>query len=95
MRCPMSVVVPPTSTTMASSSPDRNAAPRMLFVGLEENEYTGNASAWAASMTVPSFCVRYSGASMPEAATASVNARVVRLANEARRLVGAALVQLL
>ena len=37
----MSVVVPPTSTTMASSSPDRNAAPRMLFVGLEENEYTG------------------------------------------------------
>ena len=34
-RLPTSVVVPPTSTTSASSSPDRNAAPRMQLVGPE------------------------------------------------------------
>ena len=38
LRCPTSVVVPPTSTTMASPSPERWAAPRMLFVGPDENE---------------------------------------------------------
>ena len=32
-RLPTSVVVPPTSTTSASRRPERNAAPRMLFVG--------------------------------------------------------------
>ena len=31
----MSVVVPPTSMTIASASPDRKAAPRMLLVGPE------------------------------------------------------------
>ena len=41
----MSVVVPPTSTTIASLSPERWAAPLMLFVGPEENEYTGKDSA--------------------------------------------------
>ena len=34
----MSVVVPPTSITMASLSPERKAAPRMLLVGPEEKE---------------------------------------------------------
>ena len=34
----MSVVVPPMSTTMASLSPDRYAAPRMLLVGPDEKE---------------------------------------------------------
>ncbi len=37
-RWPTSVVVPPTSTTIASRSPDRKAAPRMLFVGPDEKE---------------------------------------------------------
>jgi hypothetical protein len=37
-RLPMSVVVPPTSTTRASSRLDRNAAPRMELVGPEANE---------------------------------------------------------
>ena len=57
-RLPMSVVVPPTSMTIASLSPERNAAPRMLLVGPDAKLYTGKASAVAASITVPSFWVR-------------------------------------
>ena len=55
---PISVEVPPTSTTIASASPDRNAAPRIELVGPEAKVMTGSAVAAAASMTVPSFCVR-------------------------------------
>ena len=62
LRWPTSVVVPPTSTTMASWRPDRYAAPLMLLVGPDENEYTGNTSAKSARITVPSFWVRYRGA---------------------------------
>ena len=54
----MSVVVPPTSTTIASSRPDRNAAPRIELVGPEAKQYTGNRRAMPARMTVPSFWVR-------------------------------------
>ena len=39
---PTSVDVPPISTTMASLLLDKNAAPRMLLVGPEENVKTGN-----------------------------------------------------
>ena len=66
----MSVVVPPTSTTMASSRPERKAAPRIELVGPEAKLYTGKRSATSARITVPSFWVRYSGASMPLAARA-------------------------
>ena len=38
---PTSAVVPPMSTTAQSSSPDRNAAPRIEFVGPEANVATG------------------------------------------------------
>ena len=40
-RMPTSVVVPPTSTTAHSSRPERNAAPRIEFVGPEANVATG------------------------------------------------------
>ena len=46
------------STTIASATPDRNAAPRMELVGPEAKVNTGNFSAKAASISVPSFCVR-------------------------------------
>jgi hypothetical protein len=38
---PMSVVVPPTSITIASWMPVRNAAPLILLVGPEPNVSTG------------------------------------------------------
>jgi hypothetical protein len=38
---PTSVVVPPMSITAQASNPDRNAPPRMEFVGPEENVATG------------------------------------------------------
>ncbi len=76
----MSVVVPPTSTTMASLSPERYAAPRMLFVGPEEIDHTGKASAESARVTVPSFRVRYRGAWMPLSASAAKKAFTVRRA---------------
>ena len=41
LSTPMSVVVPPMSTTSPSSRPERNPAPRMLFVGPEANVSTG------------------------------------------------------
>jgi hypothetical protein len=40
-RMPTSVVVPPTSTTMASRSPERKAAPRRELVGPEAMVNTG------------------------------------------------------
>ena len=42
---PMSVVVPPTSITIASCMPVRKAAPRMLFVGPDPNVSTGTSEA--------------------------------------------------
>ncbi len=54
---PISVVVPPTSITMASSKPVRKAAPRMLLVGPEPNVRTGNSEAKREVATVPSFGV--------------------------------------
>ena len=38
---PTSVVVPPISMTMASWTPDRNAAPRIEFVGPDAKVQTG------------------------------------------------------
>ena len=45
--------------------PDRKAAPRIELVAPEAKLMTGNAIAMSADMTVPSFWVRWSGASMP------------------------------
>ena len=45
---PTSVDVPPISTTMASLLLDKNAAPRMLLVGPEENVKTGNSELFSA-----------------------------------------------
>src|SRR3954466_3199315 len=70
-NCPTSVDVPPTSTTIASSRPDRKAAPRMELVAPEAKLMTGNAVAVLADITVPSFWVMNSGASIPLAAIAS------------------------
>ena len=55
---PTSEVVPPMSMTIASETPERNAAPLIELVGPDANVSTGNASAAAASSSVPSFCVR-------------------------------------
>ena len=44
LRVPMSVLVPPTSTTSAFFSPDSHIAPRMLLVGPEENVRMGNST---------------------------------------------------
>jgi len=52
------VDVPPTSTTIASSRPDRKAAPRIELVAPEAKLATGSAAARSACITVPSFCVR-------------------------------------
>ena len=41
LNTPTSVVVPPTSTTMALGIPERKAAPLMLLVGPEEKVRTG------------------------------------------------------
>ena len=40
-NAPTSVVVPPTSTTIASDFPDKKAAPRIELVGPEANVSTG------------------------------------------------------
>ena len=45
---PTSEVVPPISITIASWTPDRNAAPRMEFVGPEANVNTGRCFACSA-----------------------------------------------
>jgi hypothetical protein len=52
---PMSVVVPPMSTTRASVAPERCAAPRIEFVGPQPIVSTGNSSAYSSCMRVPSF----------------------------------------
>ena len=52
---PISVVVPPTSTTMASRKPLRKAAPRILLVGPEAKVSTGYSLAKSAFIKVPSF----------------------------------------
>ena len=57
-NCPISVEVPPTSTTIASARPDRNAAPRIELVAPEAKLVTGSAVAASAAITVPSFWVR-------------------------------------
>ena len=57
-RAPTSVVVPPMSTTIASETPERNAAPRIELVGPLAKVSTGKRSAYAASISVPSFWVR-------------------------------------
>ena len=44
--------------TIASGSPDRNAAPRIELVAPEAKLITGRAIAASADITVPSFCVR-------------------------------------
>ena len=45
LSTPTSVVVPPMSTTMALRNPERNAPPRILLVGPEENVSTGYSAA--------------------------------------------------
>ena len=74
----MSVVVPPTSITMASHSPVRNAAPRMLLVGPDPKVRTGVRAAYAADVRVPSFWLTYSGARMPISANAAVEGLLSR-----------------
>src|SRR5438067_1964011 len=76
-NCPTSEDVPPTSTTIASCTPDRKAAPRIELVAPEAKLMTGNAIAISADMTVPSFCVMNSGASIRLAAIASRNHAIV------------------
>ena len=49
--------MPPTSTTIASLSPERNAAPRIELVAPEAKLITGSAIAVSAGITVPSFWV--------------------------------------
>ncbi len=44
--------------TIASASPDRNAAPRIELVAPEAKLMTGRAVATSADITVPSFWVR-------------------------------------
>jgi len=44
LRVPMSVDVPPTSTTSAFFIPDSHIAPRILFVGPEEKVRMGNST---------------------------------------------------
>ena len=55
MRTPTSDVVPPMSTTTASPTPERRAAPRMQFVGPEANVRIGYVSANSEPISVPSF----------------------------------------
>ena len=55
---PTSDEVPPTSTTIASARPERNAAPRIELVAPEAKLITGSAIAASADITVPSFWVR-------------------------------------
>ncbi len=57
-NCPTSVEAPPTSITIASASPDRNAAPRIELVAPEAKLMTGSRIAASAAITVPSFWVR-------------------------------------
>ena len=57
-QLPTSVEVPPTSTTIASASPDRKAAPRIELVAPDAKLMTGSAVAASADITVPSFWVR-------------------------------------
>lgn len=49
----------------------------MELVGPDAKECTGKSRAFSASVTVPSFCVRNSGASMPLSASACTKASVV------------------
>ena len=55
VRMPTSVVVPPTSTTMASLKPERKAAPRSELVGPEAMVSTGDLRAYSTAIRVPSF----------------------------------------
>jgi hypothetical protein len=57
--------------------PDRNAAPRIELVAPEAKLMIGSASAAPASMTVPSFCVKKRGATIPLIATAAVKPATV------------------
>ena len=52
---PISVEVPPISTTSPLSIPDKNEAPRMLFVGPEDREKIGYFIASETEDIVPSF----------------------------------------
>ena len=54
-RSPMSVEVPPTSTTIEFLTPAKKAAPRMLFVGPDEQVRIGCMAAASVVMSVPSF----------------------------------------
>ena len=62
--------------TIASCTPERNAAPRIEFVGPLAKVRTGKRSANAASMSVPSFCVRKKRPVMPVRSSAARNARI-------------------
>ena len=63
---PTSVVVPPMSTTMASSSPDSLRAPLMLDAGPESIVSTGLSRAIFSLIMEPSPLTTRSGASMPD-----------------------------
>ena len=82
---PISAVVPPISTTIASFKPDRKAAPRIEFVGPDAKVSTGFCSAKSALISVPSFWVRYSGALMPSSLIARRNAATVCVASTRRQ----------
>ena len=77
LSLPMSLAVPPTSTTIASCAPERNAAPRMLLVGPEAKQCTGKRRASSARAMAPSFRVRYSGAGRPVRRSAPSRAAIV------------------
>ena len=87
---PMSLVVPPTSTTIASCAPERNAAPRMLLVGPEAKQCTGKRRASSARAMVPSFRVRYSGAGRPVRRSAPSRAAIVLAASSCKQAFSAA-----
>ena len=72
--------------TMASVSPDRNAAPRMELVGPLAKVSTGKRSACSAVSSVPSFWLRYTGHCRPHWAIPSRSAATVRRASASSAL---------
>ena len=72
------------STTAQSSRPERSAAPRIEFVGPEAKVATGYLSAKSTLISVPSFWLRYTGASIPSSASAERNAATMCSARSRR-----------
>jgi hypothetical protein len=84
-------VVPPTSTTKAVSfrgpplaQEAKKLAPRIEFVGPDENVLIGNLTAWSQVINVPSFDVRNKGQSSSSCCTESTNPATTWAAYERR-----------